>query len=130
MPMRNGVEGREPSLAELLAPAGVVERYHDVGIVDLEIGRRIVEGEVRVLADADAGDVDLGRGQQGGVAAALLLRVGGVAVEQVDGAEGQAVEEPLAQVAPEAGRVPLGEPEVLVEVEGGDAPPVDPLGRQ
>jgi len=96
--MRNGVEGRESSLAELLAPAGVVERYHDVGIVDLEIGRRIVEGEVAVLADAREADVHLPAAQES-IETAELGREIGVASDRHETAEAEeARDEPVVQV--------------------------------
>ena len=55
---RHVLEGRKPAFADLLAAAGLVERDDEVGLGGLEVGRRIVERQVRVLADADEGDVD------------------------------------------------------------------------
>ena len=40
-PLRHGVQCREPALAELLLPAGFVEIDDDIGLLGLEIGRRI-----------------------------------------------------------------------------------------
>ena len=54
---------REPALAELLPAAGVVELDHEVRLLGLEVGRRVVEGEVAVLADAHEGHVDRGAGR-------------------------------------------------------------------
>ena len=117
--LRDLGEAGEVAFTDLLAATGLVERHHVDRVRGGEIGWRVIEGEVPVFADADAGDVDAAGRQQGGVAATLLLRVGGGAVEQVDGTEREEVEEPLAQVAPEARRVLRREPEILVEVEGG-----------
>ena len=50
--VRNGRKGREPPFAELLPPAGFVERDNDIGVLGVEIGWRIVEGEMAVLADS------------------------------------------------------------------------------
>ena len=50
---RNVIDGGEPPLTDLLLPACRVERDDDVGFVRFEVGRRIVEGEMAVLADAD-----------------------------------------------------------------------------
>ena len=100
-------------------------RYGSVG---LEIGRRIVEGEVRVLADADEGDVDgraLDRLADG---AAHRVEIT-VAVERVKRRDAGAVDEVLVQHAPEAGRVIGGDADVLVEMEQLDPRPVDGRAR-
>ena len=56
--LRHIVERREPTFAQLLAAAGVVELDDQVGFFGFEIGRRIVEREVAIFADADKGNVD------------------------------------------------------------------------
>ena len=48
---------RARALVPLLAAAGLVQRDDDVGGGGGEVGGRIVEGQVAVLADADEGDV-------------------------------------------------------------------------
>ena len=50
---RHVVDRGEPAFADLLPPAGLVERDDEVRLLGLEIGRRIVEGEMAVLADPD-----------------------------------------------------------------------------
>ena len=59
---RHIVDRIEPAFADLLAAAGVVEIDDEIRLARVEVGRRIVEGEVAVLADADERDVD-GRGR-------------------------------------------------------------------
>ena len=56
--LRHVIDGGEPALAKLLAAAGVVEVDDLVGGGGVEIGGRIVEGDVGILADADDADVD------------------------------------------------------------------------
>ena len=55
---RNIILGGEPTFADLLHTALVVERNHLVCAVAIEICRRIIEREVAVLTDADASDVN------------------------------------------------------------------------
>ena len=80
------VERREPALAHLLAPARLVELHDQVWLAGIEVGRRVVEGQVAVLADPDKRDVD-GRG--GDVATHGLADQLGVAlaVDQVRASE-------------------------------------------
>ena len=54
----------------------------------MKVGGRVVEGQVAVFADAHAGDVDGGCGQEPGIALAFGYWVRRVAGEQVDGGEG------------------------------------------
>lgn len=68
------VEGGEPAFAQLLAAAGVVELDDEVGFFGLEVGGRVVEGEVAVFADADEGDVDGVSAEDVGDAGALAGR--------------------------------------------------------
>ena len=56
--LRHVVEGGEPALAHLLAAASVVEIDDDVGFTGVEVGGRVVEGDVTVFTDADEADVD------------------------------------------------------------------------
>ena len=89
-----------------------------------EVGGRIVEREVAVLADADECDVD---GALGDRASRPLGDRRGVsfAVEQVVPRETRLADQPLEQVLAEAGRVLDRQADVLVEVKHLDARPVD-----
>jgi hypothetical protein len=49
----NLLDAQKPPLAELLGHAAFIEHDDDVGIGRLEICRRVVEGEVTVLSNAD-----------------------------------------------------------------------------
>jgi hypothetical protein len=84
---------------------------------------------VAVLADPDEGDVDGRPLQQRSDAPALRGDVGGVARQEVEGRRVHALDDPLAQVAAEARRVRVADPDVLVEVEHLHARPVDARGR-
>ena len=90
---------------------------HQVGLLGLEVGGRIVEGEVAVLADAHEGDVDGAAREERAHARGLRRRVGGVALDEVEGARVDALDDPLPQVAAEARGMRVGQPDVLVEVE-------------
>ena len=52
------VERGEPSFAELLVAADIVKIDDDVGLFRVEIRRRVVEGDMAVLTDADEADID------------------------------------------------------------------------
>src|SRR5437870_2959445 len=56
--LRDILKRRKPSFAKLLSAAGVVEIDDDVRLVGLKIGRRIVESEMPVFADANKRDLD------------------------------------------------------------------------
>jgi hypothetical protein len=62
--------------------------------------------------------------------AALRDRVRRVAREKVEGARLHAIDDPIAQVAPEARGVAVADPDVLVEVEDGDPAPLDARRRR
>ena len=129
---RDGVEARIPALADLLAAAGLVERDDRVGGLRPEVGGRVVEGDVPVLADADAGEVDRRLADRRLEPRALGGRVRGVAADELEGAgrAGELREQPLAQESSERRGVVGGEPDVFVEVEAADLRPVDPVVRE
>src|SRR5262249_42965337 len=79
----DGGEGGEAAVVDLLLAAGVVERddLGDLRVVEIGDGG-VVEGDVAVLADAQAHDVDGGLAEQVGVAAAFGVGGRG-AVDQV-----------------------------------------------
>ena len=52
------VKGRKPALTELLLATGVIEVHHDVRDFGGEVGGRVIEGEVRILADASETEVN------------------------------------------------------------------------
>ena len=58
-------ECRKPAFAELLLAATLFERHDLEGLGRVEIRRRIVEREMRVLADPSKHDVDRVRRDQG-----------------------------------------------------------------
>ncbi len=97
-----------------------------VGRAGGDIGRRIVEGEVPVLADPDQPDIDGAGPQQPGQAPAFALRIRGIGSDVGERCQaGHAADEALAQIAAEAGRMAVGDADVLIEVEGVDPLPGD-----
>ena len=81
------VKGGKTAIVHLLQAAGLVEG-DDLDLQRIgEIGDgRIVEGQVAILANAGADDVDGMGGQEGSVAAALCLGIGRMPVQKVHGA--------------------------------------------
>ena len=57
-PFRNIVHCWEPAFAHLLASAIFIKLNHEVRICCVEIGRRIVKGEVAVFANSDKGNIN------------------------------------------------------------------------
>ena len=57
-PPRNVLVRQEPALVELLTPAGLVECNDNIRIFDVEIGGRVIEGKMAVLANSYECDVD------------------------------------------------------------------------
>ena len=100
--MRRDVgKGGKTAIVDLLAAARIVEldRLDRQWVVKVGDGR-IVEREVAVLTDAEADDVDRSLAQQLSISAALGIdRV--AAVDQVDDARPNAVEQVAAQVSTE-----------------------------
>ena len=110
------IETPEPAFAHLLPPARLVQVHDEVGPFGGEVGRRIVEGEMAVLADAAAAQVDRRRADGRRCLVKHLRRLA-LAVEQVRRSDGHAAEQPLLQVLPETGLVAERQSQVLVEVE-------------
>src|SRR5262249_22669192 len=83
-----------------------------------KIGRRIVEGEMPVLADADEGDVDGAAGDQRLETATLRLAIP-FPIDGVESAQrrGQPVHKALGEVAPERCRVRCRGGSVSVQVK-------------
>src|SRR5579859_395992 len=124
---RNVIQRREPALAELLPSASLVEFDALVTLRRGKVGRRIVEGEVAVLADAGEGHVDRVCCDQSVEALDLRIDVGGVAPDEVEGAQvGQVGDKPFLEIPAEARRMGLRHADIFVEVEGRHARPVDP----
>ena len=119
--------GKWPSLTCWRA-AGRLELDHlDVERV-VEVGhRRVVEGQVPVLADAEAAQVERVLPQQVGVAAALGLGVAET-LDVVGGLRVGRLHDALADPALEAGRVVRSDPDVLVHVEDDGVGPGHPVG--
>ncbi len=72
---RDIVQRRKPTFAQLLPAARFIELDENVRLVCLKIGRRVVEGQVAVLADADERHVDRMVANDFAHAAALSLRI-------------------------------------------------------
>ena len=114
----------EPGFADLLAATGFVEIDEEIGLFGLEIGGRVVEGEMAVFTDAGEGEVD-GRGAEE-LAYAVDYFVGiGVAVEQVILRDAGFVNQALEKVFAKAGGMRDWQADVFVEMKEFDAVPVD-----
>ena len=100
--LRNIVDGREPSFRELLLPALLVEVDH-LGVVRiLEVGyRRIVEGQMPVLADAEQAELRIGGAKLRRILPRSQLRIGAVSVDLEEFAHLDFARQPLAQIAAE-----------------------------
>ncbi len=116
----------EGAVVDLLHAADLVQfhRAHIARIVEVA-DRRVDEGEVSVLADPHDHQAGTRRVEQGGVARALGIGVGGFAIELVEGGDGDVTEQAVAEEAAEGGGMAGGHAGVLVHVESGDAGPVD-----
>ena len=122
------VKAGEVALVDLLAPAGRFE-FDDLDVARVgEVGhRRVVEGQVPVLADPEAAQVERILRQQVAVAAALRLGVSetlhverGLGVRRLDDA--------LPYPALEACGVVRSHPDVFVHVEDNGVGPGHPFG--
>lgn len=114
----------EPAFADLLTAAGFIEIDEEVGIFGIEIGGRIVEGEVSVLADADESEINGGSEQVVGGGAEKRGGIG-VAVECVVTNDGGLIDEATLKIVGEAGWVSDGQAEVLIELKEFDGLPWD-----
>jgi hypothetical protein len=62
-------------LPYLLAATGLVQGDNVHEIASLEVSRGVIEGQVTILAYANAGYVDGSVGQKGAVSTTLILRI-------------------------------------------------------
>ena len=119
------VHAREVTFVHLLLTAGQVELDDLHQTLVLEVGdRRIVEGDVAILTDAEAAEVDFLCVQEGGVAFAFRNGLKAIAFEVVEGFRLEAGFDAFAHVAAEAGFVLGIDAEVFIHVEEGDLGPV------
>ena len=95
---------------------------NQVRILDVEVGGRIVEREVTVLADADKRDVHGPLGQQRADARALSRRIG-LPSKKVIALDASLLDQPLHQELAEARGVIGRQPDVLIEVKQLDLRP-------
>jgi len=109
----------------LLAAVGVEIDDLD-GEYIVKDGRRIVEGQVAVGADAAADDINRRGVELRGIERGGLLGIV-AGLQQVHLAKGQQIEDVTAEPEAEALRRSGGEAEVLIHVEGDDARPIDSL---
>lgn len=125
----NILQGLEPPLAHLLLLAPLVQLHHLVGKVGLEVGRRVVEGDMGVLPDADDPHVHHLPPQFGTQGGDVLLHIA-LPVDEVGGLQVHLGYEALLQVLAEACDVALAQLHILVQVEHLHLAPVDGLLRQ
>ena len=88
----------------------------EIRLARVEVGRRIVEGEMAVLADADERHID--RRRRDLMADRLADDLGILlAVEQVRGGDASRTNQPLVEIPPKAGRMRRRQVQVFVEVK-------------
>src|SRR5579872_3196666 len=122
--LRDGCDIREPAFAYLLAAAGLIEIHDDVGIIRVEIRRRIVKSEMAVFADACKRHVN--GGCFDGVACTTddfswLV----CAIHQVMLAYSGSADQALLQVFAKTGRMRHRKSDVFIQMEQLDALPID-----
>ena len=110
----------------MLPAAGFIQLEYEVRLVGVEVRGRVVERQVAVLPDAAEADRHGVVGDDAAHALGLGLGVvlGVEVVERRDGV-GQLAVEAFPEVLPEARGVGDGQADVFVEVEHGDAVPVE-----
>lgn len=108
----------------MLAAAGLVKGYDGVRLLGVEIRRWIVESEMTVFAHADEGDINRRLLQ---FIANRFHDGGGIvrAAEEMVFTDADFVDEALAQVFAEAGRMRFGQADIFIEVKHFDVAPID-----
>jgi hypothetical protein len=102
-PRRHGRQIRKPAFAQLLAPAGFIEFDDLIGGIGLEVGGRIVEGQMAVLADPGKAHIYGVPRNQFAQPLDLSVEIGGVSIDlHEDRLAGQAIHDALAQILPKA----------------------------
>ena len=117
------------SFANLLAPGGIIQADNLDGHRVGKVGRRrVVESNVSVYTDTNETRVDRGLGEEGAVAAAIRLEIGGVAVHIMHSAERNAIRQPCLQPQPER-RVRGRHTGIFIQMERFDRAPVEAPGQ-
>lgn len=120
------VETLEPTFADLLKSAFLVQIDDDIGRFGFEIGGGIVKGYVSVLPDSDKGDVDRLFPNPLGESGKFCLEIGGVGGHVDEFLEGgDFFGEALAQVFSKTCFVGFAHSDIFVQMETGDLAPVD-----
>lgn len=127
---RNIFEGGKPTFSDLLIATRLVKKHHVVSFGRFEIGRRVIEGQVGVLADTDQSDID--RRLQQAPGSVLADRFGvGCSIEEMKGFQWDFIDEAGFQVAAERCAMIRRDADIFVQVEPFDAGPIDArFGRQ
>ncbi len=114
----------EPAFADLLAAAGFIELDDEIRLVSIEIGGRVVEGEVCILTDAGERNIDWRRFQ---LVSNLTDHLAGMvfAIEQVIVRDASLMNEFFEEIFTKARRMRDRQPHVFIEVEHFDALPID-----
>ena len=106
----------EPSFADLLLAAGLIEIHDNVGLFGAEIGWRIVEGQVTVFTDSDEGDIDRGSAD-GSIGAADYFDRILLAIQKMTRDDAGFRDEAILQELAETGGMRFGQADVFVEME-------------
>ena len=124
--MRHVFHALETTVMDLLLAADVVkvDDAHVSRVVEIALSG-VDEGQMAVLSDAQRNQHRRPVGQKALVAVGLCVEIGRIAGQFVEGCEGHAIRQALAQKAAEGGGVAGGQSGIFIEMEGRDAGPVD-----
>ena len=122
---RHLVKARKPAFAYLLKPTRLIQCDDNIGRVGFKVGRRIVESEVPVFADADECHVNRVLRDNLVKPFAFGLRIVGFTVEEMHCPRMHDIHKPLLQILAETGRMRLWNPDVFVQVEHRRLVPVN-----
>jgi len=115
---------REPGLAHLLPPASLIQFDHEIRVFNFKISRRIVEGEVPILTNAQKGDINRRRSQCLSLAAHDFGDIT-IAIQQVIVGNSSFLYQLLQQHLPEAARMINRKADVFVQMKNLNPRPVD-----
>lgn len=118
-------DGRERSVVHLLRAADFVQLYSSDILNVVEVNRWIVEGEMAVLTDSEKSDARLLALEQLRVAANLGIDIGGFTPQFVKDRRCNARPQPLFEKSAKRRRVFRVYADVLIQMKGKYAAPVD-----
>ena len=119
------VKSSKPAFAYLLKPTRLIQFNDNIGRFGLEVSRRIIEGEVSILADADERHVNRVLRDELVEPFALRLRRVRIAVQEMHCSRMHDIHKPFLQIFAETGRMRLWNSDVFVQMEHRRLVPVN-----